>query len=80
MTGAIPVVPYPADTTAPAPVKIDYSYRNRALLEVLLVPRKGVQTKPQLFLLGLRAFGTGENRRWLVEYWAPFGAPKIPQN
>jgi hypothetical protein len=79
-TGAIPVIPYPADTSKPAPVKIDYSYKNRALLMVLLVPRKGVTMKPQLFLLGLHAFGQGKNRHWLVDYWAPYGAPKIPQS
>ena len=79
-SGAIPIVPYPADTSRPAPVKVDYSYKNSALLMVLLTPKKGDSTKPQLFLLGLRAFGAGDARRWLVEYWAPFGAPKIPQN
>jgi len=46
---------------------------------VLLTPRQGVETKPQLFLLGLHAFGQGKQRHWLVNYWAPYGAPKIPQ-
>jgi hypothetical protein len=79
LTGAIPVIPYPADTSSPAPVKIDYSYKDRALLMVLLSPRKGATMKPQLFLLGVHAFGHGANRHWLVDYWAPYGAPKIPQ-
>ena len=35
--------------------------------------------KPQRFLLGLSAVGHGTSRHWLVDYWAPFGAPKIPQ-
>jgi hypothetical protein len=78
-TGAIPVVPYPADTSKPSPVKVDYSYKNRALLLILLVPRKGIVMKPQLFLLGVHAFGQGPKRHWLVDYWAPYGAPKIPQ-
>ena len=77
-TGAIPVIPYPADTTSPAPVKIDYSYKNKALLVVILLPKHGIKMKPQTFLLGLSAFGHGKNRHWLVDYWAPFGAPKIP--
>jgi len=77
-SGAIPIVPYPADTTHPAPVKVEYSYANRALLQVLLLPPKGDRTKPQLFLLGLRKFGHGGQGHWLVEYWAPYGAPKIP--
>lgn len=78
-TGAIPVIPYPADTSRAAPVKIDYSYENKALLVVLLLPKHGTHVKPQTFLLGLSAFGKGKNRHWLVDYWAPFGAPKIPQ-
>ena len=77
-TGAIPVIPYPADTSSPAPVKIDYSYENKALLVVILLPKHGIKMKPQTFLLGLSAFGHGKNRHWLVDYWAPFGAPKIP--
>jgi len=78
-TGAIPVIPYPADTSRAAPVKIDYSYKDRALLVVLLLPKHGSNMKPQTFLLGLSAFGPGKSRHWLVDYWAPFGAPKIPQ-
>ena len=78
-TGEIPVIPYPADTSRAAPVKIDYSYRNKALLVVLLLPKHGIKMKPQTFLLGLSAFGHGKSRHWLVDYWAPFGAPKIPQ-
>ncbi len=79
-TGAIPVVPYPADTSRPAPVKIEYSYRDKVLLLILLEPKPGVKEKPQLFHLGLHAFGVGKSRHWLVDYWAPFGAPKIPTN
>ena len=77
-SGNIPVVPYPADTSRPAPIKIEYSYKDQMLLLILLVPKPGDSTKPQLFHLGLHAFGTGKNRHWLVDYWAPFGAPKIP--
>ena len=78
-TGAIPVIPYPADTRSPAPVKIDYSYKDKALLMILLTPKRGVHVKPQLFLLGLHAFGRGASRHWLVDYWAPYGVPKIPE-
>ena len=77
-TGDIPVVPYPADLSRPAPVKIEYSYKDRVLFLILLNPKAGDTTKPQLFHLGLHAFGTGKARHWLVDYWAPFGAPKIP--
>ena len=77
-TGDIPVVPYPADTSHGARVKIEYSYKDRALLLILLEPTAGNKIKPQLFHLGLHAFGTGTHRRWLVDYWAPFSAPRIP--
>jgi hypothetical protein len=77
-TGDIPVVPYPADTSNGARVKIEYSYKDRALLLILLEPTAGNKIKPQLFHLGLHAFGKGKARHWLVDYWAPFSAPKIP--
>jgi hypothetical protein len=79
-SGNIPVVPYPADVSRPAPVKVEYSYKDKVLLLILLEPRKGMTTKPQLFHLGLHAVGTGKSRHWLVDYWAPFGVPKIPNS
>ena len=78
MTGTIPVVPYPADTSHGAPVKVEYSYKDSVLLLILLKPKPGDPTKPQLFHLGLHAFGSGKARHWLVDYWAPFGAPHVP--
>jgi hypothetical protein len=77
-SGDIPVVPYPADTSHGARVKIEYSHRDSALLLILLEPKAGEKMKPQLFHMGLHAFGSGKTRHWLVDYWAPFGAPKIP--
>jgi hypothetical protein len=77
-SGNIPVVPYPADLRGPSRVKIEYSYKNSVLFLILLQAKPGNQTKPQLFHLGLHAFGTGANRHWLVDYWAPYGVPKIP--
>jgi len=77
-TGDIPVVPYPADVSHGARVKIEYSHKDSVLLLILLEPKAGEKTKPQLFHLGLHAFGSGKNRHWLVDYWAPFGVPKIP--
>ena len=43
-SGNIPVVPYPADITSPAPVKIEWSYKNKAMLLILLLPRDGIVT------------------------------------
>jgi len=77
-TGAIPVIPYPIASLDVAPMKVDYSYPNRALLEVTLVPKQGAGVKPQNFFIELRAYGTGKNRRWLVDYWAPRGTASHP--
>lgn len=78
LTGAIPVVPYPTDQIDIAPMKIDYSYADKALLEVALLPKKGASVKPQIFFIGLQAFGQGRSRRWLVSYWAPRGSVALP--
>jgi hypothetical protein len=77
LTGNIPVIPYPADVNL-APMKIDYSYADRALVEVFLLPKQGSKVKPALFLLGVHRFGTGAKAHWLVDYWAPRATPSIP--
>jgi hypothetical protein len=79
MTGSIPVVPF----TAPiglTPMKIDYSFRNHALVEVSLLPVKGSKVKPETFWLELKRVGSGKNARWLVWSWVPRAAPPIPAN
>ncbi len=79
-TGDIPVVPYPVDSIDVTPFKVDYSYANRALLEIALIPKAGTKVKPQLFFLRLRARGSGNDRRWLVDYWVPRGAALTPSS
>jgi hypothetical protein len=74
LTGNIPVQPYPVDQLETAPLAIDESYRNSAVLEVALLPRRGSKIKPQTFFIGLKAVGKGKQRRWLVDYWAPRSA------
>jgi hypothetical protein len=59
-------------------VKVEYSYKDRLLLLILLNPKVGDTTKPQLFHLGLHAYGKGKNRHWLVDYWAPYGSARVP--
>lgn len=78
--GDIPVVPYPADAIDYAPFKIDYSFKNRALIEVALLPKKGYKIKGQLFFLGLERIGKGGHRRWVVNSWVPRSSPRIPSN
>lgn len=83
LKGEIPVVPYPVNLVHLTPMKVDYSYKDHALLEVALLPKAGTKVngaklKPQLFYLELQAFGKGQGRHWLVTSWVPRGAPHIP--
>jgi hypothetical protein len=65
--GDIPVVPFPGAENADARFNVTYSSPKQLTVEVALVPRgKG---EPAVFELGLRRRGTGENQRWLVDYW-----------
>lgn len=69
-TGDIPVVPYPVDA---ARWKLDYSYIDEVGLQVYLLPERGRDLRPMIFLISLSAVGAGEGRRWLVDSWTPSG-------
>ena len=75
--GEIPVVPYPVSPKGITEMKVDVSEADHALLEVVLVPRSGDETKPQLFSIELRTGGRGKAKHWLVVGWVPLGAPPI---
>ena len=80
MTGNIPVIPYPIKLLAVARFKIDYSYRDQALIEVALLPKDGASIKPQTFFLGLkRVAGSGGKPRWVVDSWVPRASTLVPQ-
>jgi hypothetical protein len=80
MTGNIPVVPYPIRLLEFAPFKIDYSYRNEALIEVALLPKASAKIKPQIFFLQLMLVaGPGGKRHWVVDNWVPRSAPLVPR-
>ncbi len=78
LTGNIPVVPFPFKL-AVAPMKVDYSFKNQALLEVALLAPKKAKIKPQYFYLGLKRLGSA-SPRWVVDSWVPRAGPKIPSN
>src|SRR5262245_10651546 len=81
MTGNIPVVPYPIAALATARFKIDYSFRNEALIEVALLPRPGAKIKPQVFALQMsRVRAPGGTRHWVVNSWVPKSATLVPQD
>ncbi len=66
----VPIVPFtvPLDE---APMRVDTSTKNEAYLEVILLPKRPDPNQTTQFYLGLQAYGHGQNRHWLVNYWAP---------
>jgi len=51
--------------------KLDYTHDGEVGLEVYVLPRPGQKLKPQIFLISLKAAGTGTARHWLVDSWVP---------
>jgi hypothetical protein len=78
LTGNIPVVPYPGDVIDKVPIQVIYSYPREAMLRVFMLPKKGVQIPGGAFYLGLKLYGKGHSRHWLVNSWVPYASPKIP--
>jgi hypothetical protein len=64
-TGNIPVQPYPVDA---ARWKMDYSYADEVGLSVYVIPERGEQLSPMVFLLSLTRAPSGE---WRVDSWVP---------
>jgi hypothetical protein len=73
LKGNIPVVPYPIETRGFAPhMKIDYSYPNEAQVELVLQPKAGLKTRPQLFIVQLKRIADANGKtRWIVDNWVP---------
>jgi hypothetical protein len=63
--GNIPVQPYPVDA---ARWKMDYSYADEVGLSVYVIPERGQQLRPMVFLLSLTKNPAGE---WRVDSWVP---------
>jgi hypothetical protein len=76
--GNIPVVYYPADRLSIATFRVDYSHPREALLEIGLVPAKGVDVKRLTFFIGFQKVGTGAQAHWVVNYWSPHYKPPVP--
>lgn len=72
--GDIPIVPYEVNTIDEARFRVDHMGKNLIQLDVALLPKNSKQTAG-VFKIGLVAVGSGEDRRWLVDYWGPAGAP-----
>jgi len=74
MTGNIAVVPYPVDEVKYAPMKIDFSYPDEAMIEVALLPKKGASVRGLLFQMDL----VKRHGKWLVNAWTPRSMPPVP--
>jgi hypothetical protein len=78
LKGSIPVVPFLGGISL-APLKVDFSSKNYALLEVILLPKKKGQ-RSEIFTLEMITVGKGAKRHWVVNAWAPRSHPTIPNN
>jgi hypothetical protein len=72
--GDIPVVFFPTENLDFASFKVDHSFENEVMLEVLLVPPAKSNTKPADFYIGLKKV----DGKWKVYYWAPNFHPAVP--
>lgn len=80
LTGNIPVIPYNAPISI-TPMKIDYSFKNQALIEIALVPVKTAKkAQTELYYLELRRIGKGTHAHWVVWSWVPRLAAPIRAN
>jgi hypothetical protein len=74
LKGDIPIVPYPVSTTDTAPMSVEESYKDHAIMRVALSAEKGTNVKPQLFFIGVRKF----HGQWRVDYWGPYATVPVP--
>jgi hypothetical protein len=78
LTGNIPVVPFTHKLDV-APMKIDVSRKDYALLEIALLA-KSKKIKPEYYIIELVKTGKGKYRRWVVNSWTPRARPALPAN
>ena len=78
LTGNIPVQYYPVDNLDIASFAVHEARPDYIVLHVALLPEEKSNVKPQTFFIGLRPVGEGANKKWLVDYWAPYAAVQVP--
>jgi hypothetical protein len=76
LTGNIPVIPF--ESNGPARMKVDYSYANRAMVEFILLPKGGNETKAQIFIMTLIRVGPPGHKHWVVDGWLPRASTVVP--
>ncbi len=78
LTGNIPVQPFPTAGLRGVAYGVNELAPRRVVLETLLQSKPGSEIGDGAFYLGLKAVGKGSHLTWLVDYWAPMGAPPVP--
>ncbi|HST17858.1 MAG TPA: hypothetical protein VLK36_09330 [Gaiellaceae bacterium] len=73
MGGNIAVIPFPVNAVSLAPMKVDYSYKNEALIEVALLTKPKSGVKSQLFTMQLNRI----DGKWVVNSWVPRSVPFV---
>src|SRR5215831_10503572 len=68
-----PSVPAKIVSQVPKTMKVDYSYKNEALIEVALLTKPKSGVKSQLFTMTLDKV----NGKWVVNQWAPRSVPFV---
>jgi hypothetical protein len=71
--GNIAVIPFPVGAVSLAPMKVDYSYKNEALIEVALLTKPKSGVKSQLFTMQLNKI----DGKWVVNSWVPKSVPFV---
>jgi hypothetical protein len=73
LNGELPVPVYPASAIDAASFKTEVSQPRQAVLDLLILPKKGSGYRPQAFFVTLKAVGNGKAKRWLVVSFVPHG-------
>jgi len=81
LAGTLPGVTYfPPKYLVGATFKVDESHPRQVYLRVLVIAKPKAPVRSEDFFIGLKAHGTGKNKRWLVNYFAPASGGGIVPN
>ena len=81
MAGTLPGVTYfPPKYLLGATFKVEESHPREIYLVVLVIAKPKAPVRSEDFSIGLKAHGTGKNKRWLVFYFAPRSGGGIVPN
>ena len=81
LAGTLPGVTYfPPKYLLGATFKVDESHARHVYLSVLVIAKPKAPVRSEDFSIGLKAYGTGKNKHWLVDYFAPISGGGIVPN